>query len=110
MAATALLAFVVHETFETTVWPEGALAWAAVALLGLGPLGTAFFLWDHGVKRGDIRVLGAASYAAPLISTLLLIAFGRGEAGGRVAAALLLIVGGAVLAAKEMLFRRAPAD
>ena len=110
MAATALLAFAVHETFETTVWPEGALAWAAVALLGLGPLGTAFFLWDHGVKRGDIRVLGAASYAAPLISTLLLIAFGRGEAGGRVAAALLLIVGGAVLAAKEMLFRRAPAD
>lgn len=106
MAATALMAFVVHETFETTVWPEGTLAWAAVAALGLGPLGAAFFLWDHGVKRGDIRVLGAASYAAPLISTLLLVAFGRGEASGRVGIALLLIVGGAVLAAKEMLFAR----
>ena len=109
MAATALLAFVVHATFETTLWPEGGLAWAAVAALGLGPLGAAFFLWDHGVKRGDIRVLGAASYAAPLISTLLLIAFDRGAATWQVAAALLLIVGGAVLAAKEMLFvRRAP--
>ncbi|MSO84867.1 MAG: EamA family transporter [Rhodospirillales bacterium] len=106
MAATALLAFAVHATFETTLWPEGALAWAAVAALGLGPLGAAFFLWDHGVKRGDIRVLGAASYAAPLISTLLLIAFGRGEATWQVAAALLLIVSGAVLAAKEMLFVR----
>jgi drug/metabolite transporter (DMT)-like permease len=110
MAATALLAFAVHETFETTVWPQDPLAWTAVVLLGLGPLGAAFFLWDHGVKRGDIRVLGAASYAAPLISTLLLIAFGRGEASVRVAVALLLIVGGAVLAAKEMLFARRPAE
>jgi drug/metabolite transporter (DMT)-like permease len=109
MAATALFAFVVHETFETTIWPQDALAWAAIVLLGLGPLGAAFFLWDHGVKRGDIRVLGAASYAAPLISTLLLVAFGRGEANWRVAVALVLIVGGAVLAAKEMLFRRGPA-
>lgn len=108
MAATALLAFAVHETFETTVWPQDTLAWGAVVLLGLGPLGAAFFLWDRGVKRGDIRVLGAASYAAPLISTLLLVAFGRGEANWRVGAALVLIVGGAVLAAKEMLFRRAP--
>lgn len=110
MAATAVLAFAVHQGFETTVWPEGSLAWAAVVLLGIGPLGAAFFLWDHGVKRGDIRVLGAASYAAPLISTLLLVAFGRGEASGKVALALALIVGGAALAAKEMLFapRRAP--
>lgn len=107
MAATAILAFIAHEAFETTFWPEGAVAWAAVIALGLGPLGVAFFVWDWGVKRGDIRVLGAASYAAPLISTLLLLAFGRGEATGQVMAALLLIVGGAVLAAREMLFPRA---
>lgn len=110
MTATAFLAFVIHANFETTVWPQGALAWAAVVLLGLGPLGAAFFLWDHGVKRGDIRVLGAASYAAPLISTLLLVAFGRGEASGRVMVALALIVGGAALAAKDMLFARRTGD
>ncbi len=104
MAATALLAFVAHEAFETTVWPEGGRAWAAVIALGVGPLGLAFFVWDWGVKRGDIRVLGAASYAAPLLSTLLLLAFGRGEATWQVMAALALIVGGAALAAKEMLF------
>ena len=107
MAATAILAFIAHEAFETTFWPEGAVAWAAIVALGLGPLGVAFFVWDWGVKRGDIRVLGAASYAAPLISTLLLLAFGRGEATGYVLVALTLIVGGAVLAAKEMLFARA---
>lgn len=107
MAATALLAFIAHEMFETTAWPEGAVAWAAVIALGLGPLGVAFFVWDWGVKRGDIRVLGAASYGAPLISTLLLVAFGRGAATGQVVLALALIVGGAVLAAREMLFRRA---
>ena len=50
---------------------------------------------------------GAASYAAPLISTLLLLAFGRGEATWQVLAALLLIVGGAILAAREMPFARA---
>ena len=104
MAATAFLAFVIHDLFETTYWPQDNLAWAAIVALGLGPLGLAFFVWDWGVKKGDIRVLGAASYGAPLISTLLLLAFGRGEATWPVGAALVLIVGGAALAAREMLF------
>ena len=108
MAATALLAFIAHELFETTVWPQGGLAWAAVVALGVGPLGAAFFVWDWGVKKGDIRVLGAASYGAPLISTLLLLAFGRGEATWQVIGALAFIVGGAALAAREMLLPRAP--
>ena len=38
------------------------------------PVGAAFYAWDHGVKHGNIQVLGAASYAAPLLSTLVLIA------------------------------------
>ena len=42
--------------------------------LGIGPVGAAFYAWDFGVKRGDIRVLGAASYAAPVLSTALLVA------------------------------------
>ena len=46
--------------------------------LALFPVGLAFFTWDIGVKRGDIQVLGAAAYSAPLLSTLLLIAFGFG--------------------------------
>ncbi len=102
--ATALLALLCHLAFESTVWPQGA-GWAAVLAMGLGPVGLSFFTWDYGVKHGDIRALGALAYLAPLLSTLLLIAFGRGEPGWMVAASCGLIVGGAVLAAQDVLRR-----
>lgn len=98
--ATALLALLCHLLFEQTVWP-GGVEWLAILLLGLGPVGVAFFTWDYGVKRGNIRVLGAFSYAAPLLSTLLLIAFGLAEPSWLLALACLFIVGGAVLAAGD---------
>lgn len=104
--ATAVLATICHVAFETTVWPSGSLEWLGVIGLGLGPVGIAFFTWDYGTKHGDIQVLGAFSYAAPLISTVLLIAFGKGEATLSAAIGCLLIVGGAVLASKELLIRK----
>lgn len=99
---TAVLSFGAHFALETTVWPSGIGEWLAVLGLGLGPVGAAFYLWDHGVKRGDIRVLGASSYGAPLLSTLLLISFGLAEATWQVGVACVLITGGAVLAAREL--------
>lgn len=99
---SAALGFVAHLIFETTVWPQATGEWLAVLALGLGPVGAAFFAWDVGMKHGDIRALGVFSYAAPLISTLLLIAFGQGTASLVVAAACALIVGGALLAARDM--------
>lgn len=104
--ATAILGWLVHLTIETTVWP-GLSGWLAVLALGLGPVGIAFFVWDYGVKRGDIQILGALAYASPLISTLLLIVFGRAEASPALILACLLIVGGAFLAAKDIVRRRA---
>ena len=65
------------------MWPGTATEWAAVAALGLGPVGAAFFLWDIGVKRGDIRLLGVGSYAAPVLSTLFLVLAGYAEADAR---------------------------
>ena len=100
---TALLAWIAHLLLESTVWPAGALAWAAVAGLGLGPVGSAFFVWDHGVKHGDLRVLGAGAYAAPLLSTVLLVMAGLATATWSLALACALIVGGGLLAAREML-------
>src|ERR1700749_5219218 len=58
--ATALLAAIVHVFVEKTVWPETSGQWLAIIALGIGPVGAAFFTWDIGMKRGDIRVLGAA--------------------------------------------------
>jgi drug/metabolite transporter (DMT)-like permease len=106
---TALLSGLFHLMFETTVWPADALQWAAVLGLGLLPVGAAFYSWDYGVKHGDIMVLGAASYASPLLSTLVLVVAGFAPFTWPVVAACLLITLGAVIAAKDMLFKRAPA-
>ena len=57
-----------------------------MALLGLGPTGAAFFLWDHGMKRGDPRLLGTLAYAVPVASTLLLVAIGEGALSARMLA------------------------
>jgi drug/metabolite transporter (DMT)-like permease len=106
--ATAALAVVGHLVFEQTVWPRD-WAWLAVVMLGVGPLGGAFFAWDYGTKRGDIRILGAASYVTPLLASALLVAFGRAEAGWVLLAACGLITGGAMLAASDLLRRNGPA-
>ena len=104
--ATALLGLVCHLSFETTAWPAGAGGWLAVLALGLGPVGAAFFVWDHGVKHGDIRALGAVAYAGPLLSTLLLVLAGRAAPSPIIALACGLIVGGAVLASRDLWDRR----
>jgi drug/metabolite transporter (DMT)-like permease len=100
---TAALGLAAHLLFEQTVWPQTQGEWAAITLLGLIPLGLAFMVWDYGVKHGDIQVLGAASYASPLLSTLVLIGAGRAEISNFTIAACLLITFGAVLAAKDMI-------
>lgn len=104
--ATAALATGCHFALETTVWPGSALQWAAIVGLGLGPVGLAFYVWDVGVKHGDIQVLGAASYSAPLLSTTLLVLTGYAAYSHVLLVACLLITAGAVLAASDLLFRR----
>ncbi len=108
-AATAVLSLACHLVLEETILPNGAGQWAAVLGLGLMPVGAAFYAWDIGVKRGNIQVLGAASYAAPLLSTFVLIAAGFAEPSLRILVACALITGGAVLAAKSMFDRRTAA-
>jgi drug/metabolite transporter (DMT)-like permease len=98
--ASSGLSAVAHLAFETTAWPSDAPGWAAVVALGLGPVGLAFFTWDIGVKRGDIQLLGTASYAAPLLSTLVLVAAGIATASLSLLLAAALIAGGALLAAR----------
>lgn len=101
--AAALLSLLCHLMLEETVWPRSAFEMLAVIGLGAGPLGLAFFAWDFGMKRGDVQVLGAGSYAAPLLSTLILVGFGLTEMTGVLALACLLITVGALWAAKDLL-------
>ena len=102
-AATSLLAAVCHCLLEHTVWPQTTEQWLAVVALGIAPVGAAFYAWDIGMKRGDIRVIGAAAYATPLLSTAFLILAGYAEAATTLVVAALLIAGGGLIAAKDML-------
>jgi drug/metabolite transporter (DMT)-like permease len=106
--ATAVCSFVFHKLLETSVWPNGLGAWLAIIGCGLGPVGLAFYLWDEGMKRGDLRLLGVASYATPLISTLVLAALGIGEATGRIWLAAALVTAGALIASRDTLFASKP--
>jgi len=105
-ALTAVGAAVGHVLLETTVWPSGTTEWAATVLLGLGPVGIAFYLWDAGMKRGHLRLLGVLSYATPVLSTLLLIALGLGSGGPLIWLAVGLVVAGALLAAADTILAR----
>jgi drug/metabolite transporter (DMT)-like permease len=103
---TSLVTFLLHLGLETTVWPTTPGQWAAIVALGTIPLGAAFYAWDWGCKHGDIMVLGALSYAAPLLSVLILLAFSYGSFHWSVVLACILIVVGALVAAKDMLVRK----
>ncbi len=97
--ASAVLATCAHFAFEPTVIPDMP-ALVSVLLLGIGPVGGAFFLWDIGMKRGDPRLLGTLAYATPVASTIIL-----GIAGfttltfATLAAATLVVAGGLIVGA-----------
>lgn len=71
--------------------------WPWLAVLGFGPCGAAFYLWDAALKRGDPRGIGALAYLTPLLSTAILAGTTGGAVGPRAAIALALIVAGAVV-------------
>lgn len=99
-AGSALLALICHLMFEVTVWPATTANWLALGLLGLGPVGLAFYLWDFGVKRGNIQLLGVLAYAAPVLSTLVLVAAGLAPPSLSLLAAAIMITIGAYWAAR----------
>jgi len=97
---TAILSALAHVFLEQTVWPGTVIAWLSILALGVGPVGFAFFAWDVGVKKGDIQVLGTLSYAAPVLSTMLLILAGITSPSWQLLTAAALIATGAGLATR----------
>jgi drug/metabolite transporter (DMT)-like permease len=98
-AGTAILAAIAHLAFETTIVPDAATLLAA-ALMGIGPVGAAFFLWDIGMKHGDPRLLGTLAYATPIASTLLLCLAGYAPLTPALLAAAALVTAGGLVAAR----------
>lgn len=93
---SAALSLVCHALLEPAV-SLSARDVLLIALLGVGPLGGAFFLWDAALKRGDARQIGVLAYLTPLLSTLLLLGTTGQPLTGSVALATLLILGAAVV-------------
>jgi drug/metabolite transporter (DMT)-like permease len=100
-ALTTIGATLGHLLLEKTVWPGDLATWMVTAALGLGPVGIAFYLWDAGMKRGHLRLLGVLSYATPILSTVLLVLLGLGHGGPLIWLAVLLVTAGALLASAE---------
>jgi drug/metabolite transporter (DMT)-like permease len=97
--ASGLLSLLCHAWLEPAT-ELSARDWGLIALLGLGPLGGAFFLWDAALKRGDARQIGVLSFLTPLLSTLTLL-WVRGEApSASVVLAAVMIIGAAVMATR----------
>lgn len=94
---TSLLALACNAAFEGWVPPPDEHAWLALVLLGLGPVGAAFLLWDIGMKRGHVATLGVLAYASPVISTVLLVVLGLAQPSLALAVACLLMVAAAVI-------------
>jgi drug/metabolite transporter (DMT)-like permease len=85
-----------HFAFEPRYLPQGS-QWLFIVLLGLGPMGAAFFLWDRALKRGDPRTIGNLAYLTPLLSTLVLAATTGAPLSAASFVAMALILAGAFL-------------
>jgi drug/metabolite transporter (DMT)-like permease len=94
-AASALLSLACHAWLEPSV-SLGANDLLLITLLGLGPLGGAFYLWDAAIKRGDTRRIGLLAFATPILSTTLLLVTTGQTLQWNVAIAAALVVGAAM--------------
>ena len=93
-AASGVLSLVCHALLE----PATALSmqdWLLIGILGLGPLGGAFFLWDAAIKQGDPRRIGLLAFATPILSTVMLLITTGQPLQWNVAIAAVLVVGAA---------------
>lgn len=93
---SGLLSLVCHAVFESPVVLSRADV-LLLAVLALGPLGGAFYLWDAAMKRGDPRRIGLLSFITPLLSTSLLLTYRGQPLQASSVLAVVMIVGAALL-------------
>lgn len=96
---SGVLALGAHFVFEPAVVISSS-DWLLLAILGIGPLGGAFYLWDAALKIGDPRRIGLLAFLTPLLSTVLLVVVTGQALSWQLLLATVLIVGGALLGPK----------
>ena len=93
---SGVLSLACHFALEPRYLPAGSDV-PYLLLVGLGPMGAAFYLWDHALKEGDPRAIGTLAYATPLLSTLLVAFTGEGRLTTSAIVGAALILSGAVV-------------
>jgi len=89
---SGLLALLCHVLLEPAVRLSLRDA-VLIGVMGMGPLGAAFYLWDKALKTGNAQHIGLLSYLTPLLSTCtLLAASGQPLTWPTAAAAVLIVV------------------
>lgn len=98
---SGLLSLLCHVALEPPVNLNGR-DWLLIVLMGLGPMGAAFFLWDKALKLGDPRHIGILSYLTPLLSTALLVIVSGRSLTWNIALATAMIIGAAILGTRRI--------
>jgi drug/metabolite transporter (DMT)-like permease len=71
-----LLAIASHLLFEPRFTPTGN-DWLWMTVIGLGPLGISFMLWDRAMRQGNPSQIGILAYSTPVLSMLGLALAGK---------------------------------
>ena len=89
--------------WNARIYSPTVIEWISMICLGLGPMGSAFFLWDKSLKEGDPRIVGSLSYLTPLLSTLWLIFVGDKQISVVSGLAMALLIFGSLIGSMDLL-------
>lgn len=98
--AVSFFALFAHLFLESSYWQFNFSQWLGILLLGLGPVGGAFYLWDIGMKKGNQTLLASLSFSTPLISAVILALAGLNSWSSNIVIGLVLILVGVLIVNK----------
>lgn len=90
----SVIALFLHVIVETSTMPTFN-EWFVLLFMGFGTTGTAYYLWDRGIKKGNFQLLSILSYTNPILSIFWLFVFGLGELHPIIGLSALMIIWGA---------------
>ena len=103
MSGILSLAIYLVESNTAGFYTPTASEWTSLALLGLGPMGSAFYLWDKALKEGDPRIIGSISYLTLLLATLWLTLFTGEKLTTITGFGMVMLLSGSVIGSLDML-------
>ncbi len=96
----ALWATLVHGLTEPTLWRLAGHDALWIVLIGAGPYGLAFLLWDYALRRGPGATVGTMAYAVPVLSAAVLLVTGFAALRWQLPVAAAMVMTGCVVASR----------